>query len=120
MKNGIVFLTFVLLAHIAHGQKRYIFQKLGVDTASAIIGVCSYDDDQKNYKKYAFFIDKKAELLKVSQSVYCGDIAKVDTMDNDLTIFVINNKEAMPIQLGISPKYGYLNVDNDYYTFDVA
>ena len=120
MQNGIVFLTFFLLAHFAHAQKRYIFQKLGADTASAIIGVCPYYDDQKNYKKYAFYIDKKADLLKVSQSVYCGDIAKVDTMDDDLTIFIINNKEALPFQLGISPKYGYFNVDNDYYTFDVS
>lgn len=120
MKKNLFLLIFLVVTHLVFGQKRFVFKQLGADTSSAIIGVCQYSDKQKSYKKYAFYIDKKANLLKVSQSVYCGDIAKVDTMDNDLTIFIINNKEAMPVQLGISPKYGYFNVGNDYYTFDVS
>lgn len=120
MKYRVIFLAFLLLTHFLYGQKKYIFKELKADTTSAIIGVCSYGSDQRDYKKYAFFIDKKADLLKVSQSFFCGSITKIDTMDNDLTIFMINKKEAMPIQLGISPKYGYFNVDNNYYTFDIT
>lgn len=118
MKNILFLLTILLATQFSVAQDNLVFKKLGLDTNSALIAICPFYDKQKAYRNYTFFIDKEEDLKKVSQTISHGEKVKADTMDDNLHIYIIKDKEVLPIQIGASPKYGYLNIEEDYFAFD--
>jgi hypothetical protein len=120
MKKVLSLLIILLATQSALGQDNLVFKQFGLDTNSALIAVCPFYDKQKAYKNYTFYIDKKEDLKKVSQTLSHGNKIKADTVDDDLNIYIIKDKEVLPIQIGASPKYSYLNIEEDYYAFDIS
>lgn len=69
--------------------------------------------------KYAFLVDKKEDIKKVAESLYYGEKKEIDTMDEFFVVYLVNNKkEVLPIDVFLSPRYGYMSVNDEYYAFD--
>lgn len=103
MKKILSLLIIFQASQTAIGQNNLVFKQVTLDTSSALIAVCPFYDKQKVYKAYTFYINKKEDLKKVSQTLSYGTKMKADTVDDDLNIYIIKDKEVLPIQIGASP-----------------
>src|SRR3954466_13486555 len=105
MKKALLFASWLMMTTSTFGQDNLVFKSFKPDSISALMGVCPFFDNGKVYRNYCFYIDKKEDLMKVAASFEHGNKIKVDTMDNDLNIYVIKDKEVLPLQIGASPRY---------------
>ena len=120
MKQLLTLLLILMVTMHARGQNRLVLKQFALDTNSALIAVCPFYDKQKVYHNYSFYINKNEDLKMVSETLSYGEKAQVDAIDEHLNIYIIQDKEVLPIQIGASPKYGYINIEDSYYTFSIA
>jgi hypothetical protein len=116
-------LTVFIFTQTAFSQSNnLIFEKVNLDSCTALIGVNPFFEEGIDHKGLTFYIDNKDELRKVFQSFTYGKKVNIGMTGEELEIYVIKNKEILPIQLGVNPKLNFINIDIDTtnYSFDVS
>lgn len=122
MKNHLFLLSGILVLATAcgFGQKNRVFQPAVLNDSTTLVGVCPFYDQQQVLKNYAFYIDKKDVLTRVSKSLTHGDKVLAGEIDDELNILVVKDKEVQPIQIAASPKHKYINIEDDFFSFDAS
>ena len=115
-KSILIFIMLLIAGRLA-AQKNLVFKSFNIDSGCTILGLDNYED--KQYVKYAFYITDPAEIKKVTGNLAYGEKTRADTLDADFSIFMVKDKEVLPIDIFISPKYKYIEIEGTRYTFDV-
>jgi hypothetical protein len=123
MKKYFTFLTVFIIANCAFSQSdNLVFEKINLDSCTALIGVNPFFEEGIDHKGLTFYIDNKEDLRKVFQSLTYGKKLDIGMTGEELEIYVIRNKEILPIQLGVNSKLNFINIDIDEanYSFDIS
>jgi len=122
MKYLIIILFFFSSTHSLYGQNSLLFQKYNFDSSYKVIGVSSYNEDKKvYYKDLSFFIFDLSDLNKLKSSLTYGKPIEHPTIgDNDLCIYIVKGKEIQPDEIYINPDYSNINIEGEYYEFDIS
>ncbi len=122
MKYLIIILSIIGSTLFSYGQDSLLFQKYKFDSSYKVIGVSSYNPEKTvYYKELSFYVFNLADLNTLKSSIKYGKPIENPTVgDNDLSIYIVKGKEIQNDEIYIDPEYSTINIDGDYYEFDIS
>jgi len=122
MRYIIFFLTLLCSSGYSFGQTKLLLENYEFDTTYKIIGVGAYTDKDKIYhKELAFYACELSDLNKIKTILKYGKPIDTPTIeDNDLSIYIIKEKEILEDGFYVNPTYFNINIDGKYFEFDLT
>src|SRR5215203_5000515 len=90
MKKYFTFLTVFVIANCAFSQSdKLVFEKINLDSCTALIGVNPFFEEGIDHMGLTFYIDNKEDLRKVFQSLTYGKKLDIGMTGEELKFMLL-------------------------------